>query len=50
MTYTIEFEHRFGGYFMAIPNDTESDAFTLCGDTEEQAREFAARIGLELTN
>ena len=45
--YLIEYDERMD-CFVAIPPDPLMDAETLCGDTEQEARQFAAAIGLTL--
>ena len=52
MTYKIEFVQATPDthYFAAIPQQEEDDAFVLCGDTEQEARDFAARCGYNIIN
>jgi hypothetical protein len=45
--YTLEYDARMN-CFVAIPPALDMDAFTLCGNTESEAREFAASVGISL--
>ena len=45
--YLLEFDERMD-CFVAIPPDPLMDAETLAGDTEQEARQFAAAIGINL--
>jgi hypothetical protein len=44
------FDDRMGdsSCFVAIPEDEDEDAITLCGNTQDEARAFAKRTGIEL--
>jgi hypothetical protein len=45
--YLLEYDARMD-CFVAIPPNSDMDAETLCGDTEQEARQFAAAVGIKL--
>ena len=47
MDYLLEYDQRME-CFVAIPEDPLQDAETLCGDTEQEARQFAFNVGINL--
>jgi hypothetical protein len=47
MEYLLEYDERME-CFVAIPEDCSEDAETLCGDTEQEARQFAFNVGITL--